>query len=358
MAAHPLRTFFALIGALGSVAVFAGAGCETYDSPPRPAIDGLVDGTLSDPSASLFIRFSEPIDTETLGLRIVKLETDLEGNLLDEDADVDTDLTTFFTYIPKLANIDGGTAELLDNDTLLRIDLNVPLPAGPSLVVVLEKGLADLEGNAQEERLRLGFSYSLSCDESTGTDAFPSGTYFIVANVVKPIQTQIQLWGRIEVDPATGRFIGQFTNADRNPDPNRCTPACTSTQACRTLPSPECVVPSTEAGDENEYPDYVPNPTPPTGYSFAVTGCVLEGGDAIAFVNDPADVVIQQPDVTVQGIQLTASFVAGEDTFLHATGSVTAETVFIGGSPSGGAVGTMIARFVPDDETPPGVPDP
>jgi hypothetical protein len=117
------------------------------------------------------------------------------------------------------------------------------------------------------------------------------------------------------------------------------------------------VTPSEEAGTEDEYPDYIPNEVPPVGYSFTVGGCVVDTGDSVAFVNLPADVDIQQPDVFVQGIQLVASF-KDDGGVLRGTGPVTAEKVFIGETESGAASGTLVARQVPDDEVPPGIPEP
>lgn len=360
-ARSPRRTRW--LHALAGLVLLASAGvvhgCETYDSPPRPAIAGITDGVLSDPSAPITVVFSEPIDPDSLRISIIPLVTDVEGNLPDEDDDEATVLTPFFSFDPVTANNFGGTGELLDGDTQFRMTLTSSLPIGPSLAVLIEPGLKDLEGREVKVRQRLIFGYSLSCDESSGgTDKFPSGAYFLIANIDKPIKTQIQLFGLIDVDTETGKFRGQFTNADRNPDPNRCDPACSSVEACRTLPSPECVTPSEEAGTEDEYPDYVPNDVLPAGYSFTVGGCVVDTGDGVAFVNLPADVDIQQPDVFVEGIQLISSFKAAGDGVFRGSGSVTASQVFIGVSPSGTAEGTLIARLIPEDEVPPGIPEP
>ncbi|NUP10584.1 MAG: hypothetical protein HOW73_31435 [Polyangiaceae bacterium] len=340
-----------------SGAMILAASCETYDSPPRPEIQGLTDGVLSDREAPIVVTFSEPIVPDTLKVQVVELEVDEEGNLPDEDDDDATVLNAYFGFNPETANNFGGTAELSSDNTKLTITPTAPLPLGPSLAVLLEPGLADKEGRTWDVRQRLVFGYGVKCDGSSGgTDKFPSGTYFFVADVVNPIPTQIQLWGRINVDPETGLFRGQFTNADRNPDPSRCDPPCDSSQACRLLPSEECVLPSEKAGSEDEFPDFLPNETPPSGYSFTVEGCVIDTGDAVAFVNLPADVDIQQPDVFVQGIQLISSFSTDENGVFRGTGPVTAEKVFVGETESGAAQGTLVARLVPEDEVPDGVP--
>lgn len=352
------RSLFVALATCAALGTLAPLGCETYDSPPRPAIEGLVDGTLADPAAPIEIHFSEPIDPSTLKVKLVKLVVDEEGRLGDEDDDDATVNSELFGYDPATANIFGGTGELLKNDTVFRITPTTSLPIGPSLAVLIEPGLKDLAGNDWAVRQRLVFGYRLACDESTGgTDKFPSGAYFFLVDVEKPIETQIQLFAQIEVDATTGRFVGQFTNADRNLDPSRCSPACESTEACRLLPAEECVVPSTKAGTDDEYSDFLPNDVLPVGYTFTAEGCVVEAGDSLVFVNLPTDVDILQPDVFVQGIQLTASF-ADDGGVFRGTGGVTAEKVFLGTTDSGAASGTMTARLIPADEVPDGIPAP
>jgi hypothetical protein len=346
---------------LPAFAAVASFGCETYDSPPRTEIVGLSDkGVLADPTKSIVLQFSEPVQPKTLKLKVVPLVTDLEGRLGDEDDDEATPLGEFFAYdgTQPDADIERGTAFLSTDGRSIEITLQETLPVGPSLAVLVEPGLSDAEGNATEVRQRLLFGYEFSCDDAGATDAFPSGVYFILLDVETPIATQVQLWADIDVDPGTGAFIGQFTNADRNPDPGRCSPACDASSACRLLPAQECVVPSTKAGTEDEYPDFVPNVTPPTGYSFAVQGCVAADGDRVRFANLAADVDIQLPDIFIKGIEIVASFGTDAEGVFRGTGAGTAEQVFLGITPSGAARGTVVARFVPEDEVPPDVPPP
>jgi hypothetical protein len=331
------------LGLTTLLAVSATASCELYDSPPRPSIQGLVEGVLPDRSQPIVIRFSEPIARESLVARIVKLETDEEGNLLNDPEN------ELFTYDPVNAANQGGEGVFADGDRTFVITMIKPLPIGSALAFVMAPGLSDLEGNKQENELVLPFTYKLSCEDAAGTEGFPSGTYFFLADVEKPIMVQVQLWGKIIVDPATGTFKGQFTNADRDPDPNRCSPPCASSEACRLLPAEECVIPSMKAATEDEYSDFIVNATPPTGYSFRVDGCLSASEEGIAFVNLPADVVIQQPEVTIKGITLTASFSETDGSF-RGTGGVRADDVLIGISPSGPAVGTVLARLVPEGD--------
>lgn len=345
-----LRTALATLVALSMALVLAVSGCQTYDSPPRPAIQGLTDGTLPDPSAPLVIRFSEPVNVKTLKVKVVKLVTDIEGNLGDEDTDPNTSLDLLYSFSETEES--GGVGEVSQDRTTLSIRFDATPPTGPSLAVLVEPGLSDDTGHKTGVRKRLVFGYKFDCGGVSATSAFPSGVYFFVVNVEKPIQTQIQLYADIRVDESTGNVLAEFTNADRNPDPNRCTPACMTTEACRLLPAPQCVIPSTKAGDDDEYPDWVANAVPPTGYFFSATGCVSAKDGVVRFANVPTDVTIQSPAVTVIGIQLSASFSTDAQGVFRGTGALTATEV----QPlNGPGSGTMTARLIPPGEVPTGL---
>ena len=102
-----LRYAAAVAALFGGVVV--GPACETYDSPPRPELEGIVDGVLPNREAPIVIVFSEPIVPETLKVQIMELEVDVEGNLYDEDADESTLPNTFLGYDPVTLNNFGGT---------------------------------------------------------------------------------------------------------------------------------------------------------------------------------------------------------------------------------------------------------
>ena len=349
--------------ALASLAILSlplvSAGCEefVYDSPPRPQIEGLVDNQLTSLEAPLVITFSEPVDEASLHLRLVLLDVDNEGNLGDEDEDPKTENTQLFEFVGSTKASTGGTGTLSEDRTRFSIDLMGTAPIGPSLAILVEEGLADDTGNASDVRQRLVFAYSLGCDLSGAPTVFPSGYYFFAADITKPIGVQIQLLSYIEVDSATGRFVGQFTNADRNLDGSRCDPPCGSEDACQTVPTEGCVIPSTKIGSEDEYPDFVGNADGATGFTFRVTGCIVDTEGGSVFVNAPADIDINNPDVLVEGIKLSAQFTNVDGAF-RGTGVSGANNVFLGTSPAGTAEGTMIARLIPEGEDPISVPKP
>jgi hypothetical protein len=180
-----------------------------------------------------------------------------------------------------------------------------------------------------------------------------SGIYFALLDVQEPLGVQIQLYGAFDVDPATGALSGQFTNADRNAE-QACPTPCGSADVCRLLPAPACVMPSLRAGIADEWPDFVPNVTPPTGYSFSVQGCAVDDGESTGVLTAPATMVVESPRVTVEALTLTASF----STDGRGTGSLVADTVRLGGNPLGAGRGTMTAVRIPDDRVPPNVPRP
>lgn len=344
---------FALFCAL--VAMFATApACERYEPPPRAAVVGLASGVLDDPRAPLVIHFGMPVDPETLSVKVALHETDIEGNLFDEDDDPDTDLRVLLRH-DRLDGDLGAHAALDPDGSTLRLTPEAALPVGPKLVLIVEPGLRATSGKEARFRQKIPFSYVVKC--ASGPSSFASGTYFMLLEVEEPLGVQIQLLSHIEVDPKTGVLVGQFTNADRDPS-LVCPSPCPATDACRLLPAPECVPPSERAGAVDEYPDFSVNATPPTGYSFFVRGCAVDDGDASGVLTAPATMIVESPPVTVEGLTLTASFAPGADGIVRATGSLTGDLIRLGSSSLGAGRGTMTALRIPDDRVPADVPRP
>jgi hypothetical protein len=207
-----------------ALAALAAACAGRYDAPPKVEIQGLQDGVLSDVSAPLVLRFSKRVKPETLKIEIVKLELDLEGNLPDEVPDQDPanppQLTPLFAH-----DYNGdrfGTSAFIDDNTGLEIR-RLGFPIGTKLALLVEPGLETDDGSAATvARRRIPFGYSFKCKGTRGPGVLVTGSYFFIIDVESPIGTQLQLLSAIEVDPATGLFRGQFTNADRSLDRSRC----------------------------------------------------------------------------------------------------------------------------------------
>jgi hypothetical protein len=338
-----------------SALAIADGACEEYQPPPKPVLLGLESGVLSDPRAPLLIDFGTAIDPETLVAKIAILDTDVEGNLKDEDPDPESTLQVLVQRDPGEGDV-GAKAEIENGGTRLKLNLDSALPVGPKLVLLIEPGLKSTDNSkTSNSRIRIPFSYVVKC--AAGASKFASGNYFVLLDVEKPLGTQIQLLAFIDVDPNTGALVSQFTNADRDPK-LQCPTPCPSTDVCRTLPAPECVAPSTRAGTVAEQSDFIPNPTPPTGYSFVVQGCAVDDGPSSGVLTAPATMVVESPKVTVEGLTMTASFAAGPDGIVRASGSLTADLVRLGTNPLGPGKGTMTAIRIADDKVPANIPHP
>ncbi len=338
-----------------AIVLVASSACDKFVSPPVPTLGGIHDGLLDDPSQPIVLQFTHPVNPATLRLKIVKFDPDANGLLADELGDPTVDLHAFYTHDPDGENVDvGGKGELSSDGHFFTITLPARLPVGPKLAVLVEPGLASTSGESTAVRKRLLFTYGINCAGGTGSMAFASGVYFFLLDVEQPIGVQIKLFASIEVDPKTGIFRGQFTRAGRIADPNRCTPACKDGNVCQTVPGPSmCVLPSTRAGTTDEFVDFFADPTPPVGYTLTATGCALdETRGEIAFTTAPADLVVQQPAVSVNGLVIIASFAPDSSGVLRATGGITGDDIVFGTSHLGSGHGTIAARFIPADKAP------
>lgn len=334
------------------------AGCTVFDPPPEPSIAHLKDGLLPSTDSMLEIAFSEPVDPSTLHLSVVPLTTDTEGRLADEDTDPSTALTPYFTY-GSGSTITGGKAAFNADNTLLYIAPYNAFPVGPKLAVLVEQGLSDDAGNKTASRRRLPFAYQFVCKGDSPKNPLPSGAYFFLFDIDKPVGIQIQILADVRVDPQTGTLLAQFTNADRNPAKGLCPTPCADTEVCRLLPEPKCVAPSEPAGSVDEYSDYVPHPDPPTGYSFTVHGCAEDSPDGSTGVATlPTDLVVQKPPVTAIGLAITCSFTTSADGALRCSGSAGSADVKIGDSSAGAAEGSSKGRLIPPEDAPADLPSP
>jgi hypothetical protein len=351
----------ALLASLASAAAIF-AACQQYVSPPIATLNGLNQGVLSDSSAPLVLQFSKPIDFSTLSIKVIKFDPNAQGELADETGDPTVSLDPLFSH----DDIDGdkfGTGTLDSTGTTYTIQPKARLPVGPKLAVLIEPGLTDVAHDntaTTTVRKRLLFAYSFTC-AGTGTKILASGDYFFLLDVQNPVGTQIKVFGNLDVDPNTGKFAAQFTFAQRLTDPNRCSPACQSGNVCETLPGPPtCVVPSTRADSTADWPDFFPNPTPPVGYSFAANGCAEDqtGGATVTFSTEPANLVVEQPAVQINGLVLTAQFTKNAAGDLIGSGSVEGDNIVLGNSPLGPGTGTTIAQSIAASVAPPGIPTP
>jgi hypothetical protein len=325
------------------------------------SLDGLTSGLLADPKAPIVVAFSKPPVAKTVSLKIAKYVVDAEGRLGDEPGNtLGMPLQTLFTHDPASGDM-MGTSELAADGSTMTITLGVPPLVGEELVLLVEPGLSDAAGTVTVARRRVLFGYESMLNCNMPSTVMRSGAYFFLVAVDKPLAVQIQLFAMVDVDPATGQIKGAFTKAKRNLDPNRCSPPCPSADACQLVPTQMCVTPSTVAGSVDEFSDYVPNPSPPTGFSFNATGCAIDQGASMAaFATAPVDVAVSSPMVTLRNTALSSSFSPANDgtDILRGTGSLTADGVLIGTYNGGSGHGNLTARSIDPKDVPPGLPMP
>jgi hypothetical protein len=240
------------------------SSCDKFDSPPEIAVIGLKDGRLADSKAPIDLAFSEPVDPASLSVKIVRLQTDGEGNLEgDPGAAPGTVSQLLFTY-PTNEEV-GGTGLFSEGNTRFRINVNekLPLPVGPSMAVIIEPGLRDLAGVDTKVRRRIPFGYGFSCTGKTPSGPFTTGQYFFLVSVLNPLGLQVQLVASIEVDPVSGAFRGRFTNGDRIPDPNRCPTPAPPPRSASSSPSPGVWPPPRRPAPSRNSPIITPTTRPP-----------------------------------------------------------------------------------------------
>jgi hypothetical protein len=352
----PLRILLLVLFVLASSAAVA-ASCQTYVAPPVATIEGLQNGVLTNPALPLVIQFSAPIDPSTLKLQVIRFDPNSDGQLPDETGDASVSLDPLYTHDDgaDASGDTGGTGTLDPTHTVFTIKPLARLPVGPKLAVIIEPGLWDASHDATAQtavRKRLLFSYAFDCSGS-GTKVVTSGPYFFLLDVQEPIGTQIKVLADLDVDSATGRFVGQFTFASRITNPDRCSPPCTDGNVCETIPAPSmCVVPSTRAGSPDEWPDFYANSTPPVGFSFTVTGCAEDQPDGTATLGtEPANMVVESPPVSVDGLVLITSFAKMGDVIV-ATGTVTGDNIVFGTANLGSGHGDVLAQSIPASQAP------
>ncbi|MCC6648063.1 MAG: hypothetical protein IT374_21155 [Polyangiaceae bacterium] len=350
-----------LLALIGLAALAPAPACDTYHPAPVPTLVGPSDNILPDTSAPIEIAFKPAVVASTLNLKIVRYDTDAEGNLYDEDADPATQLEVLFSTQPGAPDV-GGTHTVSPDGASVSIKLDKEPPVGPRLAIVLEPGTESVDGSRVEQRKLVKFGYKFECGASGQGSSLPSGGYFFLIDLEAPIPgLQIQLYGLLKVDSKTGHFVGQFTNADRTPGLPGCAMDCGAKNVCRTkgVASPTCVMPSERPTSTDEFGDFYANDKLPVGFSFTVSGCADDRGGVTNFAIEPTDVKVTSPAVTVQKIKLSAQFKEVEPGVFRGQGSMASPQVLLGTIESGEGRGTLNARSLTEAEWPAsGIPGP
>ena len=83
-----------------------------------------------------------------------------------------------------------------------------------------------------------------------------------------------------------------------------------------------------------------------------------EDDTTAAFVSAPANLVVQKPEVQVNGLVLTASFKKEASGAIRSTGTVTGSEIVFGTARLNSGRGTATIRTVPEAEAPKDIPPP
>lgn len=350
-----------LLLALGFVPLLFSPGCETFDGPPEPSLPDARGGLLSDPGAPIRVKFSKPIAPDTLKLYVVPLEVDAQDRLIDEreESEVDrAELKPLYMHDVELPGDYGGSSALSDGDTVFSVFLKSRLPVGQRLAVLVEPGLANTtNGLTTNVRRRLPFALDFKCS-NRGTQRAQSGRYFFLLNVEEPLALQVQLYAWLDIDPETGAFLGQFTNADRLPNAGQCPSACSGDEVCQTSPTKACVLASEKAQGVEDFVDFFPQLDPVLGYGVTVRGCAEDQDDGtVAIATAPANLVINSPPVTIDALTVVTAF-KDDGGVLRGTGGGAADNARFGTGNLGRASGTVFGRALRDGEGPADIPRP
>lgn len=193
---------------------------------------------------------------------------------------------------------------------------------------------------------------------SSGKTTLPTGYYYFVVDV-DYLATQLQLYSHIEVDPKSGAWKGLFTNANRRDVLNSrpgCPPGCAAdAPICALVPSAKCVKPSEKQTSLEQYVDFLPEPDPPSGYTFLADGSALDQPDALTdFASTPflIEVKVGTGSVVVQmqSTVLTGAFQLQSDGRWRASGTMNAAAVKLNGVGNAPTQGSFDAMSLSADE--------
>lgn len=189
------------------------AACE-YDPPPEVEWSSPVMGEVTaDMGADLVVRFSEPVDPDSLAVTLYRRTLDWEENLLPRCT---PDLTS--DCIEPLAgpcfttgDCPGGTLSLDGDGVEATLDPLLDLGIGDH-VLRISAGLRDLQGNRTGVPYDINFFVSLFGEG--GPTTFEPGVFMTWMNLDEPLEFPLEVYWHIRVEPDTGRVYGGACDGD------------------------------------------------------------------------------------------------------------------------------------------------
>lgn len=190
-----------MLASLTALALTA-SGCAAYDSPPRASLV-LPEGGAWEEGQAVLINFSEPINVDTLKMRIWEDKRDEELEFLADVAPLVDDC--------KVGSCGDVVVTLSEDKTTLSLVLPADGigKAGNPLLLQLMSGLEDEEGNptGSAPLFTLQFRAPMEEDGCKNLEpvAFDSGTFILGASVTKPLPAILTLISDVKVT-ADGTF--------------------------------------------------------------------------------------------------------------------------------------------------------
>ena len=200
-------------------------------------------------------------------------------------------------------------------------------------------------------------------DSTTPAKGLKSGKWFLLMNVTKPVNYQIQVWVDMIVDTKLNKATGLFIDGDRTAAHNasKCNPKCGFlAPACRTsgVAKPKCVGLDQKAASAMEFADWIAVPKQPAGYNFLVKTPVKGSAEPYTLNTLPFNFSAQSGLITVkvEGGKLDMTIKLDTKTKRQTiSGTFSAKKVSLGIIPGVGQ-GTVTGVRLADSEWPPGTP--
>jgi hypothetical protein len=195
---------------IGWLCILALGACETYDPPPEAFLAVPEKGTY-EVGEPLLITFSEPINPESLLLRVWPAGP--------EDITIEGEFVAGLKPVLETCSIsDCSGAELTINEDNSGAELTLSDPAFDEAKVawVLEiaSGLKDTAGRTTGAAYHYDFQFMPSTQGNGDPIEFESGVYHMVADIEKPLPVVLSLYLDMQIhEDGDGRIVGAKVKA-------------------------------------------------------------------------------------------------------------------------------------------------
>lgn len=249
------------------------SACAAYDPPPELAGTNLEQGMHDTQAGPLRIELSEPVEPESLVVKLYLDRQSTERELCLSGAD---GLPAGCEEEASLVVGPDDEAISLDEDeTQVSVDLTGHLEPFERYVLMLEAGLADRLGNDRGVPLLVPFQAAGACAQAP--TSFESGMFFAALTVAQPLPVTLlyYFWTQVDADTARLALWGAkavLTDEEADPKTNR------------------------------DLQVWEAHASPPLGYPLRANGQLCGSGDTLALELFPFDIEVQTPPATVLGL--------------------------------------------------------